>query len=152
MPEGEEPFEATIKTRWYPSAGGLHRGVVVEVLYDPNDHDKIVIDYEAALRDAEARIDQQRSGWSARGLVETPTGLESASGEPLSTPDLGASVARLNEATELLRAKLAPRGVTPGAPPSQDPVDRLVKLADLRNRGVLTDAEFEAEKKKILES
>jgi uncharacterized phage protein gp47/JayE len=46
----------------------------------------------------------------------------------------------------------------PGAPGSpavvtttgEDPPDRLSKLADLRDRGALTDAEFEAQKKKLL--
>lgn len=36
------------------------------------------------------------------------------------------------------------------APPSADPIERLRKLADLRDRGVLTDIEFAAEKAKIL--
>jgi hypothetical protein len=31
-----------------------------------------------------------------------------------------------------------------------DRLERLQKLADLRDRGILTDAEFEAEKSKIL--
>ena len=43
----------------------------------------------------------------------------------------------------------------PGAPPivaptSEDPLDRLSKLAELHDRGVLTDAEFETQKKKML--
>jgi hypothetical protein len=36
------------------------------------------------------------------------------------------------------------------APSAEDPLDRLKKLGDLHTAGVLTDAEFEAEKKKIL--
>jgi hypothetical protein len=36
------------------------------------------------------------------------------------------------------------------APASEDPLDRLSKLADLHDRGALTDAEFETEKKKLL--
>lgn len=44
------------------------------------------------------------------------------------------------------------QGVTlGGAPPgAQDPLDRLEKLADLKAKGVLTEAEFAAEKAKIL--
>ena len=37
----------------------------------------------------------------------------------------------------------------PAAEP--DFYDKLLKLDDLRKRGILTDAEFEAEKKKLLE-
>ena len=36
------------------------------------------------------------------------------------------------------------------APPSQDPLDRIAKLAQLRDSGALTEAEFEREKAKIL--
>jgi hypothetical protein len=39
-----------------------------------------------------------------------------------------------------------------GGGQTADPVDRLAKLADLRDRGAITDAEFEAEKAKILGS
>ena len=38
----------------------------------------------------------------------------------------------------------------PATTASEDPVDRLEKLADLRDRGVLTPEEFEAQKKRIL--
>ena len=48
----------------------------------------------------------------------------------------------------------APAGqpAAPAAPvaPAADPVAQLERLGDLRDRGVLTDAEFEAQKAKIL--
>jgi hypothetical protein len=34
--------------------------------------------------------------------------------------------------------------------PASDPVDQLAKLADLRDRGIVTDAEFEMQKRRIL--
>ena len=37
-------------------------------------------------------------------------------------------------------------------PQQEDPLDRLAKLADLKNAGALTDGEFQAQKAKILES
>lgn len=40
--------------------------------------------------------------------------------------------------------------VSPALPPADDPLDRLKKLNDLRLAGALTDAEFEAQKAKIL--
>lgn len=50
---------------------------------------------------------------------------------------------------ERLTAKLESLGGEPRAAP-QDPLDRLAKLADLHERGALTDAEFAAEKAKVL--
>jgi hypothetical protein len=38
----------------------------------------------------------------------------------------------------------------PAAAPTQDPIEQLKQLAELRNQGILTDAEFEAQKAKIL--
>ncbi|WP_240316477.1 SHOCT domain-containing protein [Mycobacterium persicum] len=40
-----------------------------------------------------------------------------------------------------------------GAPPkSSDPIDRLERLAALKDRGMLTDAEFEQQKRRVLGS
>jgi hypothetical protein len=36
------------------------------------------------------------------------------------------------------------------APPAVDPVEQLTKLGELRDKGILTDAEFEAQKAKLL--
>ncbi len=38
----------------------------------------------------------------------------------------------------------------PPAPPAPDPMEQLEKLGELREKGVLTDEEFEAQKAKIL--
>jgi hypothetical protein len=38
------------------------------------------------------------------------------------------------------------------AAPAADPIEQLQKLAELKNQGILTDAEFEAQKAKILAS
>jgi hypothetical protein len=40
----------------------------------------------------------------------------------------------------------------PAAPPARDPVAQLKDLAELKSQGILTDAEFEAQKAKILAS
>jgi len=44
-----------------------------------------------------------------------------------------------------------PQPPPPAAAPSSDPVERLTELAELRDRGVLTDEEFAAAKAKVLE-
>jgi hypothetical protein len=46
-PEGEPEFDAVVKTRLY---WGRNPGDVVEVFYDPDDHDRIVVDHEAEGR------------------------------------------------------------------------------------------------------
>jgi hypothetical protein len=45
-----------------------------------------------------------------------------------------------------------PQYAAPAAPPARDPVAQLKDLAELKAQGVLTDAEFEAQKAKILAS
>jgi hypothetical protein len=47
-------------------------------------------------------------------------------------------------------ASAAAFGAIPSAQPAEDPLDRLGRLNDLRLSGALTDAEFEAQKAKIL--
>jgi Short C-terminal domain len=44
------------------------------------------------------------------------------------------------------------RLVTNAVAPAPDVADELTKLADLRDRGALSNAEFEAQKSKLLES
>jgi hypothetical protein len=44
----------------------------------------------------------------------------------------------------------APPQAAPAAPAAQSTVDQLKDLADLKAQGILTDAEFEAQKAKIL--
>ena len=40
----------------------------------------------------------------------------------------------------------------PAAPPAPDPIERLKELGELRDNGVLTEEEFEAQKAKVLAS
>lgn len=43
-----------------------------------------------------------------------------------------------------------PAQAAPPAPPADDIIDRLERLAELKKQGILTDAEFEAQKAKVL--
>jgi len=45
---------------------------------------------------------------------------------------------------------LAPAGLRPAGPASPDPLDRIAKLAQLRDSGALTNEEFEAQRAKLL--
>jgi hypothetical protein len=58
MPEGEQPFEITVRTRLNTNK---YKGDTVPVLYDPGDHDKVVVDYEADARETMERLEQQRT-------------------------------------------------------------------------------------------
>lgn len=51
---------------------------------------------------------------------------------------------------EQIKAALQSDGVRPATAAPVDPLDQLAKLAELRRRGVLTDAEFEVQKRKLL--
>jgi hypothetical protein len=47
MPDDEPAFEVTVRTRLNTFK---YKGDTVPVLYDPDDHDKVVVDYEADAR------------------------------------------------------------------------------------------------------
>jgi hypothetical protein len=115
MPDGEAPFEAEARTRLYQLP---RHGQVFDVLYDPGDHTKVVVDYEGAY-----------------DATHAPPGA------PLVDPEL--------QELERLQAQEASdgRGASGTSP---DPLERLQTLADLHDRGALTDAEFASEKAKIL--
>jgi hypothetical protein len=53
-----------------------------------------------------------------------------------------------------MQAVPAPQAAAPPAPPAAapaaDPIEQLERLGELRDKGVLTDAEFEAQKAKLL--
>jgi hypothetical protein len=150
-PEGEPEFEADVKQRY----GQLSRPMVgssVVVPYDPDDHTKVAIDQSEAAQ-LDSVIDTVTSGSSA--VAANP-----ALAAPLADL-MRAAVADPQASREQMREQataagasafaLSPQGLTPpaSAPPA-DPVDQIAKLADLRDRGALTDAEFEEQKKRIL--
>jgi hypothetical protein len=134
QPDDEPEFE--VKKRFsFPQLGVPSAGQTISVIYDPQDHDKIIVDYSPD-GNAEAAL-------SAAGI------------------DAGSLGELLNQA-EQMRAQaqqaqgMAGMGQMPGmtpqapAPAPPDPVEQLEKLAALKEKGALTDAEFEAEKAKIL--
>ena len=131
QPEGEPEF--AVKKRFsFPQLAVPSAGQTVPVLYDPDDHDKIVVDYSPEA--------QQGAAFSAAGIDPSQIGA-------------------LMEQAQQLQAQagqvqgMAPvPGMAPAAPaqPQTDSVAQLEKLAKLKESGALTEAEFEAEKAKIL--
>lgn len=66
---------------------------------------------------------------------------------------LGACPDVVVQSSQSVTAEVTLRGDTQGAPPAEQPVDLyadLLKLDDLRKRGILSDAEFESEKRRCL--
>ena len=140
-PEGEPPFEAEL-SQAFPGIAPL-TGSQCRVVYDPADRSKIVvidgsvhppgITHEQALRSEALRAEYEAA--AANGTV--------------------AELVRAKKAAAL-RGELG--GITiaggqilsGGSAPQPTVVDQLSKLADLHDRGALTDAEFEAQKAKLL--
>ncbi len=86
------------------------------------------------------------------GLRQELLDVISHGGNPAEIQDI---VVKAMSQGHLTTAGTAPAGGAPTPPPPSagtgDPLDRLKKLNELRLSGALTDAEFEAEKKKILD-
>jgi hypothetical protein len=147
-PDGEPTFEATVH-QVFNDLHGWHvpeEGWSVIVIYDSNDRSKLVIDVDkmpvgpgvdrdeavarhervmARVKDPEARR-QQIEEMKAKAAAQAQGAI----------------------ALQEMMAKAAAQA--PTASPKPDVADQLTKLADLRDRGVLSDAEFEAQKAKIL--
>jgi hypothetical protein len=139
---------------WH-DVGQLFQGSVVPIRYEPSDHSKVVLDMPAleerqARSDAagKAQLDAQLDhlGEPGSGTAGGAPGNQALAG----LGDLGDLKARLQHTAGENPASVA--DLSSGAPGrgGSDPEDRLAKLADLRDRGVLSDDEFAAEKAKIL--
>jgi hypothetical protein len=142
QPDNGEPFEASFSQAF----AGRHpfKGWQCKVIYDPNDRSRIAV---------------------LEGSI-TPPGIDHAKAERASEMRseamAAASSGNMAEYVESLKARAQSGGlsgvtivdgrmVSPGAPASKpDIVDQLTKLDGLRARGVLTDAEFAAQKAKLL--
>ena len=124
-PDDEPEFE--VKKRFsFPQMAVPGAGQTVPVLYDPNDHDKIIVDYSPEA--------QQGAAFSAAGIDPSQIG------------------ALMEQAQQMQSGMGQMPAMTPpaAAQPQADPVAQLEKLAKLKESGALTEAEFEAEKAKIL--
>jgi Short C-terminal domain len=155
QPEGEPEFEVAIKEGWDQLSRPIV-GMQVPVLYDPKDHGKVVVDrsgdWMAAMIGGDA-ADMLRSG-RAEKLARVKDIVRDAQAHPdrpkqtfhlgpdtvgTAGPDSGGTAGGLAEAFGAAASQQAP-----------DPVDQLAKLADLRDRGIVSDAEFETQKRRIL--
>jgi Short C-terminal domain len=147
-PDGETPFESTVKQVFNDSYGWHvpQEGYSVAVLYDPNDHAKLVIDLEAmpvapGVDRDEAVARHERAMARMRDPEARRQQIEEMKAK---------AAAQVHGATAMQDMLAKAFRDAPGATAGPDVADQLTKLADLRDRGVLTDAEFEVQKAKIL--
>ena len=144
MPPGEPPFETTIRTR----VDSFHyTGDTIEVLYDPADHDKVAFDYEA---DARAAMASARSPAPAAPSALPPLDPELQQLMDLEeAPRTGGSGPPASASPPASPPAPAP-APAPGAAAADQRIAQLQQLSDLHTRGDLTDAEFAAEKARVL--
>jgi len=139
---------------WH-DVGQFHVGSVVPVRYDPSDHSKVVLDVPA-LEERHANADA--AGTAQLDAQFARLGEPGSGSEIGSDPGVQAGLGNLGDLRgQLLQMAAENRGsvvnLSSGSSgqSASDPVDRLSKLADLKERGVLSDEEFAAEKAKILD-
>ena len=144
-PPGEPAFEVTKRIR-YPQLATPVAGMRVTVLYDPDDHDELIIDHTAPA--APAAVGGGGTGGvqdlgAILGVVQAAQ--QDAHGDPQ------ALAAALRERFGSGAVISGPEVVSfGGASAPDDRLDQLEQLGRLRASGVLTDDEFAAEKAKLL--
>lgn len=147
-PDGEAAFDAEVKEPYPEMGGGPSVGSTIGVLYDPNDHSKVVVDHSAA---GQATMVAGTMSSTAKARMERIGGEPAEDLITEAMTDPAAFREKMQErATQLAADSTANVGGVPGAAAPVDPADEIAKLAELRDRGALTDAEFQAQKKKIL--
>lgn len=153
-PEGGAPFEAKAKYRLVQTQS-VRVGQTLPVRYRPSDPSDVEVDDSPeAMRDMQiARVVEGNDRLA--GLTIGGQSLADALREGMDDPK--ALRERLNHdiAAGAFQVPGGMPGATPPAAPpppaSEDPIARLERLADLRDRGALTPEEFEEQKRRILD-
>jgi hypothetical protein len=159
-PEAQDPFEVTLK-QVFNDAHGQHipqEGWSVKVIYDPSDHSKVVIDLEEmfvrpGVADREAAVARHEQALAmSRDPEARAQQIQRMQAEAMASagvsPDLLAMQQQM--AAKFLAGRAAGAGQAAAGPTAPDVADQLGKLADLRDRGALTEDEFQQQKAKLL--
>jgi Short C-terminal domain len=164
QPEHEAAFEATVHRRM-TLGNEMLIGSKMFVLYDPDDHSKVMEE-----RDEAGILDQMASTLSGKPGRGSTADIASALSEVTKNPDgydkaaliraIGGDATGVTQDTKFVNLSGDPHlgwapgdpaaGAAAGAVDPNDPVTKLTQLADLRDRGVLSSDEFEAQKARIL--
>ncbi|OBF90170.1 hypothetical protein A5773_01330 [Mycobacterium sp. 852014-52450_SCH5900713] len=146
-PDAEPPFEASL-TALLPQLSPPRPGMRLPVLYDPKDHSRIQMDRQPAAT-ADVAVDAVTSarpdlaGAQVMGMPMADV-IRQAIADPTAFRD-----EMMRRGSEMQQQAL---GAMQAAQTQQgaDPIERLERLAALKDRGLLTDEEFEQQKRKIL--
>ncbi|MGX9789330.1 SHOCT domain-containing protein [Mycobacterium sp. MMS18-G62] len=139
-PDNEPPFDATVHAL-LPQLTRPRPGTRLAVRYDPKSHSRIELEPAAP---ADAAID-----------AITAARPDLAGADVMGIP-MGDMVRQAMANPETFRSEMMRRGAEiqqqamSAMHAGSDPVDRLERLAALKDRGLLTDEEFEAQKRSIL--
>lgn len=162
QPDGGEPFQATISQAF--STFRPFKDWQCKVIYDPNDRSRIAVmedtvtppGMDHARAENAAQIRSEAMAAAASGNIADF--VQSMQARAMSG-QLGGGVAMdprlIQQAMAAAGANLAAMNGVPGAGSASSTgtpsvADELAKLADLRDRGVLSEAEFEVQKAKLL--
>jgi hypothetical protein len=153
---GEAEFESQMSV-WGNDADRLQAGRWTYILYNPEkpdtcdlDKDRLAKEFGADRHGHPVMVPRDvSSGWSHSG-----SGGSAATSPPASEAKEDRMARMMALASDpAARQKLMQEQTAASAPPAParpDITEQLSKLADLRDRGVLTEAEFAAEKAKLL--
>jgi Short C-terminal domain len=147
--EGWTPYE--VEGQWMVSAKdtvGLSGAIPVKV--DPDEHDKVAIDWDGVRANYEQHVAARQQALAQGGLG----GLGALGGaNVIDLSDNPDAAAQVMQALGLGGADVG-FGQPPAGqqPPSadDDPIARLERLAALKASGVLTEEEFQQQKRRIL--
>jgi hypothetical protein len=154
QPSDEPEFEVEQRFR-YPQLSIPSVGTRLGVIYDPSDHDKIMIDRSAGGTMMQFTDVTALQGTGLESLANTVQQAEAQTNDPqelarILQQQLGAPVSVDQQGSSGVTFGAPTGGFGASASPDEDPVDKLAKLAELKEKGLLTDAEFEAQKARIL--
>ncbi|WP_243841452.1 SHOCT domain-containing protein [Mycobacterium sp. DL592] len=152
LPESEPPFEATIHAL-LPQLNRPSPGTRVVVLYDSKDHGRVELAQPASAADAAIdAINCARPDLAGAQVMGMPMSdmIRSAIADPN-----GFRAQMMQRGAEMQQQAMAAmqaaaQQAQPAQPAPADPVDRLERLAALKDRGLITDEEFEQQKRRIL--
>lgn len=147
LPESDPPFDASVHAL-LPQLNQPRPGTRVAVLYDPKDHSRVELDAQPAST-AESAIDAitgarpDLAGAQVMGMPMTDM-IRQAIADPN-----GFRAQMMQRGAEMQQQAMAAMQAAQ-TQAANDPVDRLERLAALKDRGLITDEEFDQQKRRIL--
>lgn len=152
-PAGEPEFDVDVKD-YFPVTSPPNEGSTMDVWFDADDHTRVCVDIASAVAVAAPPSTVDASDLSATAAelktwsVSDPPSMRKQWQMRDQLRAFQMAQARGGKGTIIVTGAAA--GVLGGPEGSTDAVEQLSRLADLKERGALTEAEFEAAKKRLL--